>query len=403
MIEADLSPRTGSRRFVYEVASRLLAAGHQVKVFTNKLDRKTCFKQLLTLPIEVVSSGESPLHFPRKTLPDRALKYYWGQAELAMRTSRRAADFSPDATLLHYTGERWLHPYYYHMTNPVSAVILNVLPPAAISDEPARYQLYNYTMPKMSHWRYSLSQIPYHLPPISIWEKASFEKLNLIIAHSKYVARKIGRHMRSNSVRKAIVPLAVNHSQFYPTWEEEPYFLFLGRIHPTKNIELLMYACKDLGSQEHLIIAGDIEPSFAWYKNKLEQLAARLGISNKVEIRVSPSQDELVHLMQACSIFLFPSLVDTFGMVVLEAMACGKPVVACKAGGVPELVNDTGFVLEPDAGKWSQTIRKLLSDSGFRRRLGKLAYERSKLFTWDRTSNLLVSVLQEACMRSFLQ
>lgn len=399
IIESDLSPRTGSRRFVYEVTHRLLAAGHQVKVFTNKLDSKTCFKQLLTLPIEVVTPRENYTCVPRKNIINKAIQYYLGQARLALETGKRAASFSPDVVLLHYTGERWLQPYFYHVRNSIGAVILNVLPPPAVADEPPTYQLYYYTMPRMSCWRYLMGQVPYNLPPISNWEKISLKKLKLIIAHSRYVAEKIGSHKIGNSKQIQVVPLGVDHSRFYPTWEEEPFLLSLGRIHPSKNLELAIYALRNVKSPEHLVIAGDVDQRFSWYKDKLERIANEIGVSNRVKIWTSPSQEDVVHLMQKCSIFLFPSLVDTFGMVVLEAMACGKPVVACKAGGVTELLENCGFALDPDPNIFAKTIEKLLLNAEMRRKSGKKSFEKAQLFTWDGVYSSLISTFQNQLSR----
>jgi glycosyltransferase involved in cell wall biosynthesis len=140
-----------------------------------------------------------------------------------------------------------------------------------------------------------------------------------------------------------------------------------------------------------LIIAGDLEARYPWYKEKLERLAEKVKISDRLRIIPRPSDSEVVRLMQRCSVFLFPSTIDTFGMVVLEAMACGKPMVACNRGGVPEIVSDAGFLLEPNIEEWQKTLNKLLSNSKLRKQMGEKALERSKTFSWENTARTLVN------------
>jgi len=233
-----------------------------------------------------------------------------------------------------------------------------------------------------------------NLPPIKNWKTASLKKVGLIIAHSNYLFDQAVKQGTVGSRKAAIVPLGVNHSEFHPTGEEEPFALYLGRIHPDKSLELAVRAMKETGPDKSLIIAGDLESSYLWYKEKLEDIARRIGISNRFKMILSPTTDQVVRLMQKCSVFLFPSLVDTFGLVALEAMACGKPVVACNKGGVPELLDNCGFLLDPDVRQWQETVKRVLSDSNLRLETGRKALERSKLYSWQNTANSLLYVLE---------
>jgi glycosyltransferase involved in cell wall biosynthesis len=72
-------------------------------------------------------------------------------------------------------------------------------------------------------------------------------------------------------------------------------------------------------------------------------------------------------------------------------MACGKPMVACNRGGVPEIVSDAGFLLEPNVEEWQKTLNKLLSNSKLRKQMGEKALERSKTFSWENTARRLVN------------
>ena len=231
----------------------------------------------------------------------------------------------------------------------------------------------------------------YHALPFRSLEQASFRKLGTFLSPSGYqldVARNQGIIGRKKGV---VIPLGVDHNVFYPSGRSENFMLYLGRIHPHKSLELVVMAMKNTPESCYLKIAGDIEPQFIWYKSKLENLAKEIGIQDRFEIRLSPPKSEVIRLMQECSVFLFPSTIDTFGLVVLEAMSCGKPIVACNRAGVPEVLGNAGFLLEPSVAEWSSAINKLTTDSSLRRRMGEKAFERSKTFSWEETTNKLLN------------
>lgn len=360
---------------------------HRVRIFTTRLDKKTCFPELLSLPVEVVSIEEfqsSAGRFLRRAL-QRNVDYFWSEIQAILEISRMVADWEPDIAIFHYAGEYWLQPYFYYLKEPVGAVCLHVVPPV----------IGPHSLPlQRLKWHYRVTSKLVDLSPIRKWAAVSFEKVRLMIAHSRYLFDQAVKQGTIGSREGAVVPLGVNHSEFHPTGEEEPFALYLGRIHPDKSIELAVKAMKETGPDKSLIIAGDLENSYFWYKEKLENIAKGIGISDRFKVIVSPTTDQVVRLMQRCSVFLFPSLVDTFGLVTLEAMACGKPVVACNKGGVPELLNNCGFLLDPDVKQWQETVKRVLSDSNLRLEIGRRAFERSKLYSWQNTTNSLLHVLE---------
>lgn len=393
MIDDDLSPRTGSRRFTYEVTRELNNAGHEVKVFTTVLDKEICFKEYLSMPIEVVSGQNSIQKRPLKSSSGNLKKNvllevandfsYWSKhARLALQISEKLADMQCDVALFHYHGEHWLLPYFYYLSEPNGAVYLHVVPPMP---RPWALPFQELTVRKR------VTNALIDLPPVGNWENVSFKKLGLFITPSRFQLEQAKRQGLIGQKKAIVVPLGVNDSEFYPTGEEEPYALYLGRIHPHKSIELAILSMKNTPSDCSLVIAGDIEEQNLWYKDKLVTLAKKAGIIDRFEFVMGPSQSQVVQLMQKCSVFLFPSTIDTFGLVVLEAMACGKPIVACNRGGVPEIVNDAGFLLEPDVAQWRVIVSRLFRDASFRREMGKRSLQRSKNFSWKKTAERLLS------------
>lgn len=383
-VDPDLSPRTGSRRFLYEVTPHLQNLGHEVKIFTTKLDRQTCFREYLSLPVEVVGARSSRAlrqaftSHKENLLIDtgRRFGYYLTHTFHVMDISKRIADMGCQVSFLQYHGEtHWLPPWFYHLREAAGIVSLCVVPTLSPQDWPAETRIVNRLL---------------NLPPVGIWEKLSFRKLALFHTKSEYTLMRTRALGIIGQRRTAVVPSGVNHSEFCPTGEEEPFALYLGRIDPEKSLELTIRAMEKTDHDNSLVIAGDLETRYPWYKEKLERLAEKVKISDRFKIIPSPSDSEVVRLMQRCSVFLFPSTIDTFGLVVLEAMACGKPIVACDRGGVPEIVSDAGFLLEPNVEEWRKIVSKLLSNSELRKQMGEKALERSKTFSWENTARRLI-------------
>jgi len=392
LIDEDLSPRTGSRRFTYEVTHHLQGLGHEVKILTTRINKEKCFKEYLHLPIEVVTEkGSPPEESTHPSLQSRSrnwlleivnsFDYYLKQAGLAVKISEKIADMECDAALFQYHGEHWLLPYFCCLNQPVGSVFLNVIPPMP---RPMALPFQELTI------RRRIADSLLNLSPIGRLKKSSYNKLALFLTPSQFLLEQANKAGIIGQRKAAVIPLGVNHSQFFPTTEEEPFALYLGRIHPHKSLELAVLSMKDALPGYSLVVAGDIEEQHMWYRDKLIGLAEKTGLSGRFNLILHPSDSEVVRLMQACSLFLFPSTIDTFGLVVLEAMACGKPIVACNRGGVPSIVANSGFLLEPNIEMWRTTVRKLLSDSSFRRQMGKKAFERSKAFSWENTTKQLI-------------
>jgi alpha-1,6-mannosyltransferase len=156
-------------------------------------------------------------------------------------------------------------------------------------------------------------------------------------------------------------------------------------------VELAMMSMKNMNSDYSLVIAGDVDEGNVQYVERLLGLAEKLKISDRVELILHPSERRIVRLMQSCSVLLFPSTIDTFGLVVLEAMACGKPVVACNRGGVPEIIRDAGFLIEPNPVEWQKVVARVLSDSDLRHRMGHKALQRSETYSWEDTTSRLLA------------
>ena len=147
----------------------------------------------------------------------------------------------------------------------------------------------------------------------------------------------------------------------------------------------------------HLLIAGSDAPDS--YREKSKQL----GIAERCRWE-SPRQD-VMDLYAAADVYVSPSLEDSFGLPVAEAMACGLSAITSACAGVSEIVRDgaDGFVLrEPaDAQALAQLLRRLHADAEMRRRVGEAAAKAARSWDWDRNADEVWTLLRETRARKY--
>ena len=168
---------------------------------------------------------------------------------------------------------------------------------------------------------------------------------------------------------------------------EGDFILSLGRMVATKGLDTLVRAMCDIDCR--LVMCGK-GPE----RRKLEKLAEKLGISDKVEFRGYVSEEEKEHLMNTCKLFAMPSRFESFGLAAVELMSHGRPVVATNVNGLPETVGDGGVIVDPDSpGQLSDAINGLLSDAKLRSDLGDRARRQAESYDWSNFIGLYEEVL----------
>lgn len=175
--------------------------------------------------------------------------------------------------------------------------------------------------------------------------------------------------------------------------------LFVGRLRMEKGLHVLLDSLAYLETPLHLIVIGPkedyryIEKIFG--SNRKQK---RKGIHN-VELLGPIDHDELVKWYQKASIFVCPSLKETFGMVNLEALSCETPVVASKVGGIAEIVeHDVNGILVPpnDPKKLAIALRKLLEDKELREKYGEVGRRMvEEHFSWNSISKELIKIYKK--------
>jgi D-inositol-3-phosphate glycosyltransferase len=223
-----------------------------------------------------------------------------------------------------------------------------------------------------------------------------------------------------------VTPPGVDLSRFYPIPSDEAkayigvppevrMLLFVGRIEPLKGLDVLLEAigryCKDQAELErpHLflaIIGGEPDASpenMTAEMSRLQALREKYDITDVVTFLGKRSQDTLPYYYSAAEAVVVPSHYESFGMVALEAMACGTPVVASQVGGLAFLVRDgeTGFTVpvgEPDA--LCGRLKALISDPGLRNRMGQQAAAFAQEYSWEKIARRIVLLYEDLLGRT---
>ncbi len=166
---------------------------------------------------------------------------------------------------------------------------------------------------------------------------------------------------------------------------------FVGRIQPLKAPDVLLGAAARLPGVRVLVAGGPSGSGLA-APDALVRLAAELGVTDRVSFLPPQSREQLVNVYRAADLVAVPSYSESFGLVAVEAQACGTPVVAAAVGGLPVAVADGrsgSLVAGHDPQTWAAAIAGLLdADSGALRRG---AIEHARRFSWDHTVDALLA------------
>lgn len=217
-----------------------------------------------------------------------------------------------------------------------------------------------------------------------------------------------------------VIPPGVNLSHFYPIPTDEAkevigvpasghMLLFVGRIEPLKGLDVLIEALALINQEGILdtcrlclsVIGGDPEATNEQMNSemkRLQTLREKFGLQDMITFLGQRSQDTLPYYYSAAEAVVVPSHYESFGMVALEAMACGTPVVASQVGGLAFLVQDgeTGFhVPDGDAQALSERLTVLLKDNKLRHKMGNNATAFASQYSWDKISNRLIKLYKD--------
>lgn len=161
-----------------------------------------------------------------------------------------------------------------------------------------------------------------------------------------------------------------------------PYILTVGTLQPRKNYTRLMQAC------DPLIASGDLELVIvgkpAWLAEPILEAAAQRPHTRLLGF---VADADLPVLYRQATVFAFPSLYEGFGLPIVEAMACGTPVVGSAVSSIPEVVGDAGLLVDPlDVDGWQTALQRVVEDSALRAELRGRGLSRAGQFSWSRAA-----------------
>ena len=213
-----------------------------------------------------------------------------------------------------------------------------------------------------------------------------------------------------------IIPPGIDISHFYPIPNDEAkefvgvspcdrLLLFVGRIEPLKGIDILIHAIalmRQKGIKICLSVIGgntSLDPDLENNEMaRLQLLREQVGLLDLVAFLGKREQESLPYYYSAADAVVVPSHYESFGMVALEAMACGTPVVASQVGGLAFLVRDgvTGFTVPvDDPEELAAYLIKLVEDEDLRKTMGMNASEFAKDYAWDKIADQIIALYNE--------
>jgi len=175
------------------------------------------------------------------------------------------------------------------------------------------------------------------------------------------------------------------------------YILFVGTLEPRKNLPRLLKAysllSKQIKNDYSLVIVG----GKGWGNDNIFSIIKNLEINKNVRVLGYQTDQDLATLYHFAYLLAMPSLYEGFGLPILEAMSFGVPVVTSNISSLPEVVGDTGVLVEPtNLLSIKDGLEKLLTNKRLRDSLSKDAYARSKLFSWNHASKQTLEVFEKA-------
>lgn len=248
-------------------------------------------------------------------------------------------------------------------------------------------------------------------------ERRVLKRADKIIAATPAEQAQLQWLYKADSRKITVIPPGVDTCHFYPIPSDEAkeyvgipkddrMILFVGRIEPLKGVDTLIRAvsCLRLHEMEKpaylIIIGGDPNANpeeMTAEMTRLQSICDELCMNHLVVFLGKRGQDTLPYYYSAAEVLVMPSHYESFGMVALEAMACGTPVIASQVGGLAFLVQDgiTGFhVPDGDHDALCEKLTTILGDPNLRRQMGENAYHYACEYAWQTIARRIISVYQ---------
>ena len=234
------------------------------------------------------------------------------------------------------------------------------------------------------------------------------QQADLLIASTPDEREELVNSYGASPQRVFIVPPGVDLATFRPLDREEArrkigysgrgsLLLFVGRLERLKGVEIAIHALALLADRAHpdlrlLVLGEDSRDGDESEKERLKEIASSLGVRDRVDFLGSVVHHELPYFYAAADACIMPSYSESFGLVGLEAQACGCPVVASDVPGLRSVVRDgvSGYLIDGnDPAAYADRIGRLLADPELKQHMGRHASMLAQRFSWTRTADSL--------------
>ncbi len=364
IVASDYAPTVGGvQTAVRNIARYSARAGHDV-IILSALPRGDVptHERVENIPVYRFLWGRRPL----LTLPFRAMWTLIGMARVL-----RA--FKPDLVYSHFLTINALYVLLLHYV--LRFRLVSSSRGNDIQGIPARSRLQRWMLPRL------------------------FARSNAILFCSSYVQRDAAPYLRGVPSRTfiGVVGDGFNPDEFAGKRayaHSAPYLLAMGRLVEKKGFDLLIRAFAQIAREfprVELLIAGDGEE-----RGRLEEAVRVWRLEDRVHLLGFADREKTIALFLGCEFFVLSSRVEPFGIVVLEAMAAHKAVLATRSGGVVDLVQDgvNGRLVDADVESLARGLREMLSRPDETRARGKRAYDSIKQWTWEAVTGQFLEVFQ---------
>jgi glycosyltransferase involved in cell wall biosynthesis len=218
-----------------------------------------------------------------------------------------------------------------------------------------------------------------------------------VLCNSEATAREV--HARLGVPQRRLVPIRLG---FDPGWlrplhrTREPFFLVLGRHDPHKNLARVLEAFATIPDPRGELGLRLVGPHDDRYTPELRKLAEELGIGPRCEWIPWVSNEDRLDLLNRCQALVVASLWEGFGLPALEGMACGSPVIAARAGALPEVVGEAALQVNPlRVEEIADAMEQIRRDPSLARALSSAGPARASLFRWEETAAQVTAILRQ--------
>lgn len=261
------------------------------------------------------------------------------------------------------------------------------------------------TVHDLSFVREPESVMPGMMRHLATWVPRSVQRANHVIAVSESTRRDLIELYHTPPEKISVLYHGVS-AEFAPISDPnrlaavrqkyslpvQPLVLSVGTLQPRKNYQRLVQAFAKVAPAAALVIAG----SQGWHFGEIITEVQRQGLESRVRFLGFVEEADLPLLYNLATVFVYPSLYEGFGLPVLEAMACGVPVVASLRSALPEVVGSAGRLIDPlDVEAMAGALTQLLDNEALRHRLAAAGLAQAARFSWTKTAEQLVALYQK--------